>query len=303
MATYLPTTCPILWEELRRRVRGGRGFLALLLYTGMLVLMLLLVTMADAPDNVDEWPQFGKTLWGVFYIGQLGILTLISPSLTAGAISSEREHGTLDLLLLTRMGSLTIVLGKFVGAIGQMLLIVLAGLPVIAVVFFFGGVSPRMILEGYALILASGIGMAALGFLASCLFKRITSAVGWAYGFTLAFLLGLPIALYVLMRTLYLPGEEFLTIINPFICAGMHLQEQFSYHSGSQVQVWPVVLIMLAITVLALAECTMIVRRLRGLSKRFLPTTLKKPGRVRDEHQVMDQTEDPADAPVEAGHD
>jgi ABC-type transport system involved in multi-copper enzyme maturation permease subunit len=284
MALYLPVQCPTFFEELRRRLRGGRGQIVLLVYALILVLILLLVTQFnEVSTDPQSWPSYGRTLWSIFYIAQLLVVVLISPGLTAGAICAEREQETLELLLLTRMSSVSVVLGKFLGAIGQMLLVIISGLPIISVVFFFGGVSPAEVLKGYALIIATGICYAGMGFFASCLLKKMSSAVAMAYGFMIILLIGLPILMGVLLQDMLSIGSGDLfyysTLQNPFITAVISLQDPTA-SSGMHASVWASIAELLVITVLVLAECMMMVRRMRGLSKRFIPKTLAQPVRA-----------------------
>jgi len=286
MTTYLPIRFPLFWEELRRRMRGGRAQVVLLIYTLLLVTLLFFVTqIADISSNPREWPRFGKILWQTFMVAQMAIIIFISPGLTAGAISSEKEQGTLDLLLLTRMGSLSIVLGKFFGAIGQMLYLLLAGLPIISVVFFFGGVSPGDIAMGYTLTICTGIGYASLGFFMSCRCKRVVPAVAWSYALMLLMSVILPLLSGLLLQmTDVLGGLDrtvgaMLMVTNPLATYIARLIAQYDSSSKDLVSLWPTILVMLGLTVLVIAESTMMVRRLRGLSKRFIPKTLRKPAK------------------------
>ncbi len=70
------------------------------------------------------------------------------------------------MLCLSPIGTLSLTLDKYVGAIGQLLAVMLSGLPVISVVFVYGGVSPLEVAVGYLILLLSGLLDAALGFLA-----------------------------------------------------------------------------------------------------------------------------------------
>ena len=287
MATYLPTRFPLFWEEIRRRMRGGRAQIVLLVYTLLLIGLLFCVTqMQDVGSDPREWPRFGKILWNVFLVAQLGIIMILSPGMTAGALASEKEQGTLDLLLLTRMGSLSIVLGKFFGAIVQMLFLLLAGLPIISVVFFFGGVSPTEIAMGYLLTIVTGIGYASLGFFTSCKCKRVVPAVAWGYTLMLLLAIGPVVALLIMQMSnliQYLDRTLMLLIWATDPLASYAIVEFGNIGSSSvkeSITLWPTILTMLGLTVLALVECTLLIRRLRGLSVRFIPRTLKKAKRV-----------------------
>ena len=50
---------------------------------------------------------------------QMGLMLLSAPAMTAGTISGERERQTLDLLLMTKMSSLSIVIGKLLSCYGD----------------------------------------------------------------------------------------------------------------------------------------------------------------------------------------
>ena len=289
MATYLSIRYPLFWEELRRRMRGGHMQVVLLIYTLLLIALLFFATQErDIGSDPREWPQFGKTLWQIFLMAQMGIIIILSPGLTAGAISSEKEQGTLDLLLLTRMSSLSIVLGKFFGAIGQMMLLLLVGLPIISVVFFFGGVSPGEIVLGYALTISAGLGYASLGFFTSCKCKRIVPAVAWGYAAMLLLAVVLPgvTGLLMQMANTLEDIDKYLALIimasDPLVTyVTIFVRENFtdgvsSTWAAAQL-LWPTIVTMLAITALMLAESTMMVERMRGLSIRFMPRSLKRP--------------------------
>ncbi len=100
MPWYLPVHHPVLWDEMRRRLRGVRGYWVLLGYGLVLVLILGFVSvlsnvssaaMSDPIQGPKAWADFGKLLWHAFLIGQMALICLVCPGITAGAISSERE--------------------------------------------------------------------------------------------------------------------------------------------------------------------------------------------------------------------
>lgn len=261
MAWFLPSHGPVLWEELRRRLRGGRGYIVLCVY-GLILVSLLIITAMKAQIGAEpsKWPEFGRTLWLIFLYGQIIFVLLISPGVTASAVSAEREGKTLEHLFLTPLSTLSFILGKFFGAIGQMLVMILAGLPVVAVVFQYGGVTPREVLTGYALILATGLLYAGFGFLASCLFARTTFAVVWAYGFMLVAFAGVPIALLFLASNtpqLMIGESTWLYTTCPLLLDLTNLEED--------PLVWGTIGNMLILTGATLVGCVFLIRRLRGV--------------------------------------
>jgi hypothetical protein len=148
-----------------------------------------------------------------------------------------------------------------------MLVVIVSGLPIIAVVFFYGGVSPLEMSRGYFTILLISLFFASLGFLASCLFTRVASAVAWAYGFMLLYCIGLPV-IYLLLLFFAAPGigeiatNEYLMLLplGPLFHLSAYLDATMSGAfwagaAGSGVEMC-----------LFLAGCTVLIRRLRGAS-------------------------------------
>ncbi len=228
MAWYLPVRLPIFWDEMRRRARNGRAQAVLFGYAAVLMAILLIAslmfdahtaTVTQGQQSYVDWSRLGHLLWQCFLLGQLIVMVLISPAVTAGAVSAERERGTLELLLLTPMGAWSLVSGKFLGALGQLLLVLLCGAPVVAITFIYGGVTPQELLLGYLLLGAASFFYATVGFVASCLCARTTPAIAWAYGLTLGVLTLPALALVLLsLSDLVTIGDgAWFAIANPFI--------------------------------------------------------------------------------------
>jgi ABC-2 type transport system permease protein len=104
------------------------------------------------------------------------IVLILAPASTAGAISLEREKQTLDLLATTPISSLAIVLGKLLSALSWILLLLLASIPVTALVFTFGGVGPDDMIRGYVVMLVTAFFFGSLGLFVSALVKRTQAA-------------------------------------------------------------------------------------------------------------------------------
>ena len=70
---------------------------------------------------------------------QLLLVCFIAPAFTAGAISLEREKLTLDMLVVTPMRPGGLVIGKLFSALAFVILMLLAGIPISALVLMYGG--------------------------------------------------------------------------------------------------------------------------------------------------------------------
>lgn len=170
-------------KELRGRMRGKRAFVVLTVY------LLLVAGFAWMIESLAERSfaggfnssfaassEIGRQLF-LAIIFLLTLVTLIlAPASTAGAISLEREKQTLDLLVTTPISSLAIVLGKLLSALSWILLLLLASIPVVALVFTFGGVAPDDVVRAYAVLLATALAYGAIGLFVSALVRRTQAA-------------------------------------------------------------------------------------------------------------------------------
>jgi ABC-2 type transport system permease protein len=189
----MPGVAAILVKDLRGRMRGRRAFITLTIY------LLLLSGIGWMIERLSEQALSfnacfgcgGQTTFASASIGRgvfVGILMLqtlivavLAPASTAGAISGEREHQTLDLLAVTPISSLAIVFGKLLGALAWVFVLVLASIPLTGLVFLFGGVAPDDLVRGYLVLLATAIGLGSVGLFFSALLKRTGASTGLTY--------------------------------------------------------------------------------------------------------------------------
>ncbi len=193
---------PVMLKELRSRMRGGRAFLILSIYLLLLggTVSLIFVTFfadqtAAASANVRQ--TLGKTLFGVVVGMQLLTVAFISPALTAGAISGEREHLTFDLVRTTLLSARQFVVGKLLSALSFLVLVLFAAFPLQSLAFFFGGVALEEILISAVLVVASAIGFSSLGLFFSSFSKRTLISTISSYGATILLIFGVPILLLI----------------------------------------------------------------------------------------------------------
>jgi ABC-2 type transport system permease protein len=171
-------------KELRGRMRGRRAFAIITIY---LVLLGGFALMAERLVEANASNGFGGT--SAFASAQIGqgifaallmLMTLqvvfLASSSTAGSISLEREKQTLELLIATPISSLAIVVGKLLSALVYVFLLIAASIPLMAVVFVYGGVGPEDVLRGYIVLVAAALGLGSFGLLCSSLVKRTTAA-------------------------------------------------------------------------------------------------------------------------------
>lgn len=190
----------IIVKELRGRMRGRRAFIIITLH------VLLLAVFAWMFQRINEEAIAGISSYGGqatyasasvgrgIFIGLMLLQTLmvavLAPAATAGAISSEREHQTLELLIVTPISSIAIVLGKLLSALAWIFVLILASIPVTALVFVFGGVAPDDIVRAYLVLFATVIGLGSVGIFFSALTRRTGASTGLTFVTTLALVIG-----------------------------------------------------------------------------------------------------------------
>jgi hypothetical protein len=172
-------------------MRGPRAFIALTFYLALLagftVMVYLLQRQLAASQaafgggNPYLSAQVGQTVFATLLLLQTLLILFLAPAATSGAISLEREKQTLDLLAATPVSTLGIVVGKLTSALAFVVVLVLASIPLTAVVFVFGGVAPEDVVRGYLVLLATAVGFGAIGLFFSSLTRRTQSATVVTY--------------------------------------------------------------------------------------------------------------------------
>lgn len=189
---------PVLVKELRGRVRGARAFVLLTAYLVILSGMVLLVYISMVQSGMSELnigQQIGQALF--FLIGGVALaqVCLITPLLTAGSISGEKERQSYDLLVSSLLSPWQIVWGKLGAAMAYAGLLVLGTIPLISVAFLFGGVSLSEVVVALAALLATALVCACVGLCWSSVTGSSMVANALSLGTVLLVLLGLPLML------------------------------------------------------------------------------------------------------------
>jgi ABC-type transport system involved in multi-copper enzyme maturation permease subunit len=188
-------------KELRGRMRGRRAFVILTLY------LLFLAGFAWAWQLIAQRTYensgslyggsaafasalIGQEIFGALLLVETLLVVFLAPAFTAGAISMEREKQTLDMLTATPISSLAIVIGKLFSALTYVFILIVASIPLTAMVFVFGGVGPDEVVRGYVILLVSAIGLGSLGLFISAVMQRTQAATVVTFFGVLALTMG-----------------------------------------------------------------------------------------------------------------
>jgi ABC-type transport system involved in multi-copper enzyme maturation permease subunit len=214
-----------IWvRELRARMRGKRAFFFLTFYLSLLagILCLAVRTTGATGVTVTELTNVGRGLFAGALMIETLVVVALAPAYTAGAITSEREKQTYDLLAVTPISSLSLVVGKLLSGLSYLALIVLASIPIASIALLFGGIDPIDLVRGYLVVLAAGLAIGSIGIWCSAAMARTQTATVAAFIVTAAFVVGLSAAWIGLDARFSESGRnerppQALLLFNPFI--------------------------------------------------------------------------------------
>src|SRR5882757_4283527 len=138
---------PVFWYDLVRVARRQPLALWRTGYGLGLLLALFLLYFTAFPGawlggyvaNKDA-SAFATLFFDVFTAIQFAAVILMTPALTANAIAEEKGNNTLIFLLTTHLTNREIILGKLATRLLQVGLLILTGLPTLALLQLMGGV-------------------------------------------------------------------------------------------------------------------------------------------------------------------
>jgi ABC-type transport system involved in multi-copper enzyme maturation permease subunit len=177
---------PVFFYDLVRLTRRGRYFLIRVVYVLALFFLIWCIWSSEAASRggsltPSQMAEFANQVFFVFVAVQLGVVVLLTPAYTAGAIAEEKERRTLEFVLATDLGDRELVLGKLGSRLINLLFVVLAGLPVLAVMQLLGGVDPGLLAAAFAATALTMLSLAAVSMLFSTLVRRSRDAIVLAY--------------------------------------------------------------------------------------------------------------------------
>ena len=224
---------PIVKKDLQVTARSMRISWGLFAYEAVLTMIFLLALSIIRQESSSFYSSgniYGYLiyLFPVLSITQVCIVVLILPVMTASSISGEKERQTFDIMLTTCMSPFSIVLGKVMSAVLQILFFVAAGMPIMALAFVAGGLSWSYLFYFVLTIILLSLLSGSVGILCSALCRRSITAVilSYAFYFVIYGLTFLPMLLKLFMTRADNAGESMLLLLfNPII-----FYEEFFMH-------------------------------------------------------------------------
>jgi ABC-type transport system involved in multi-copper enzyme maturation permease subunit len=214
---------PIFVREWLTVPRRSRHYVVRAAYLGLLWVIGLTawqVTVGwSQTATLGDTARFGLLLFQIFTLVQLVLILFFSSLTAASAISQEKDRRTFVLLLMTDLRSYEIVVGKLLGSLLQMGLLLLGMLPVLAFIMLLGGVAAEQVAQAGLVLAATALAAGSLGTLVALWREKTFQAL----------------ALTVLLLVLYLCLVEGLAAVPAVLAVlpGLH-----GYGSGWAVNQW-----------------------------------------------------------------
>ncbi len=175
---------PLLTKELIEQSHSKRMYILRVLYAVILYGFALwqydTITSGPAGGGFVNLGR-GREFFTILVDIQKYAIYLLLPAITCGAVTVEKEKDTLGLLLLTKLGPMTIVVEKLLSRVIAMGTYQLLSLPLFAIVYGMGGVELSGLIAAIIELTALSIAVASVSILCSTWFRTTSEAFIMTY--------------------------------------------------------------------------------------------------------------------------
>lgn len=182
---------PVFRKDMRVFFRNKKVYIGLTVY---LLLLTFITSSILKMININSYNGFNPEYVIGAYLAMLGFqmlaVTFVVPAFTSSSISGERERQTFDFLLITRMTSWDIVVGKLMSSIMLVCLMIVASMPVYAIIFYYGGISVLGFLFNILFLVIYSAFIGSIAVLFSTIFKKTAAATAVSNLFVLGLCVG-----------------------------------------------------------------------------------------------------------------
>jgi ABC-2 type transport system permease protein len=203
-------------------MRRGRAYLIITIYLIMMSILVGLVyfglaSTANNVGNSSSVQAVGKVVFGIVVGVEMMMVCFVAPALTAGAVSSERERQTYDLLRTTLLPARSLVIGKLISALSFLLLLLVVGFPLQALASLLGGVALEEVLAAFVLLVVSALTFSAIGLFVSSLLKSTLASTVISYVAAIIIVFGEPTLIGIALSFIsMLSGLVYTSNLAPF---------------------------------------------------------------------------------------
>src|SRR6202011_3969860 len=158
---------PIFARELLTLPRRSRHYVMRTVYVGVLWVLGLTIWQAtvgwEQTATLGDLARFGLLQFQVLIYVQLTLVFFFAALSGASAITQEKDRRTFILLLMTDLRNYEIVLGKLLGSLLQIVLLLATMVPFLALLLLLGGISPEQVVQATIIMFATALVAGSLG--------------------------------------------------------------------------------------------------------------------------------------------
>jgi ABC-type transport system involved in multi-copper enzyme maturation permease subunit len=194
---------PLFFYDLVRLARRGRTFILRCVYALLLLIALRIAYGSRFPHHdlrtsffasptslsVNAMARLAEAFVFSILTVQTAAIFVLTPAYVAGAIASEKERKTLELLFTTHLSNREIVLGTLAARLMHLGGILLTGLPLLALTQLWGGVDFRILLAAFVVSGLNLLSVGAISIWSSVICRTTTQALCTAYAATVGILI------------------------------------------------------------------------------------------------------------------
>ena len=201
---------PIYEREHRVSTRSVKLSMSILIFN-FIVAAVTLIEMNEVVDyarktSIIDYTSFLQIFKIVIFLPAI-LLIFVAPSFISGSISDERQRGTLEILLTTKMTARSIVFGKFLSLFASIMLILVSQLPIMAILFLYGGISVLDIIKLVINFVVFVILIISMGIFCSSIVVKTSVATALVYSTVLGLFVG-TLVLYFLAANSFMMNEN-----------------------------------------------------------------------------------------------
>ena len=160
-------------------------------YLGLLVVMVMILGPGASGGGLSELAKSSSKLFQQMSYLQLGLVALLAPIFTAGAITQEKDSQTYDILLTTPLTNGQIVLGSLLSRLFFVIALLVSGIPIFAITQIFGGVAISSIVGSFFIAASTAFVTGALAMAIAVLKVGTRRTILGFYVFIVLYLVGM----------------------------------------------------------------------------------------------------------------
>lgn len=291
------TFAALLSKELRSRLRRERFVWVVIAYLLVMALLGFGFLQRENAFNggyqVYLLSQIGAQLYALFSFVELFLIIFIAPAFTSTAINGEKERQTFDLLLCSKLSAFSLLAGKLIAGLANVLVLIAASIPLFSLVFFFGGVAPAQVFSTLVVFVMTALLAGTFSLFCSTVLRRPTISTAVAYAFSVLWMFSYWIVYFLAGSSLLSTSRWFIWVqwlnaSNPITAVNSTVSSGISSFSLYRLHLAPWVayaLVCLVVSIILFLLSTVFVRPnsldrflswLRNLSKKSEPAKVMK---------------------------